>query len=92
MGDIRNKLEKELRQKRHEAMMRRLYPPKPPRPENRCKCGHSERVVPDNVPIMWWVCTNTFFHEYTLYCPACLPFEFFPDVMMDAANLPDDLG
>ena len=85
MGDLRNKIAKQMAQHRHEAMLRRLYPKKPRQPDPKCQCG----LTWQETPIQWWVQKDDFWRTATLCCPACLPYEHFADIIMDVANLPD---
>ena len=77
MGDLRNKIEKQIRDELHRLYMAKRYPPKPPGQLPKCRCGNTYKDV-----IQW-----QFGRE--LYCPGCLPYEHFELVMWEVANLPD---
>lgn len=81
MGDLRNKIAKQIATERHQAYLKKHFPPQPRPPEQRCQCGFTCKEAP-----LWSVLTNEFFNERTICCPACIPFEYLPEVMLDAAR------
>jgi hypothetical protein len=83
VGDLRDKARKELQTARIRAMQARrdASTPKPELP--RCRCGYSWLDVR-----FLWAITPDRWKPASYYCPACLPFEYFPIVMMDVANSP----
>jgi hypothetical protein len=68
MGDLRNKVAKQIRDERHRQYMARKYPPKPPPPPVTCRCG-----------LTWQETTLYGFSGYKnshlngLFCMVCMP-------------------
>lgn len=88
MGDIRNKLEKEIRAAKHAAWIAKHHPPKPQLPLPRCQCGNTWY----DAPILWQIEVVRWPREMAWFCPACLPFKYFPLVAKQVANLPDHVA
>ena len=85
MGDLRNKLKKELRDEAHRRWMAKNYPPRTPSQIPRCLCG----LTYYDVPIMWAAPGKR--HEpQRFYCPACLPVDLLWVVAPSVANLPHE--
>jgi hypothetical protein len=86
MGDLRNKLYKQMRDEAHRQYMAKHYPPKPEPPPIRCLCGHTYQ----DVPRMWQIDEPGWPRKTGIYCPACIPAHLIGWVADDVANLPDD--
>ena len=68
MGDLRNKLTKELRDEAHRRLLEKLHPTPMPPALPRCLCG----LTYYDVPVMWQGPSGR--HEPArFYCPACIP-------------------
>jgi hypothetical protein len=85
MGDLRNKLMKDMRDKAHQRWLAKHYPPTSPPALPRCECG----LTYLEAPIMWAAPTKRH-QKAKFYCAACLPHEFLELLAQDVANLPDD--
>ena len=87
MGDLRNKFRKDAERAAHEALMAKLYPPKPEAAPARCLCGLTHLEV----PIMWAIEVERWPRKVGIFCPACIPSKYLHLVIWDVANLPDDV-
>lgn len=70
MGDLRNKLAKQIRDERHRQFMARHYPPKPPPKPLTCLCGFTSEDTK-----LWGVSDPRLYGKAGVYCAACLPAE-----------------
>lgn len=69
MGDLRNKMAKQLRDAQHRAYMAMHYPSQPPQPLPKCLCGFTW----NEVPVMWATEKRDRRGQVVFYCPACIP-------------------
>jgi hypothetical protein len=82
MGDLRNKIKREIDAERMCAQMAQTAA-RPKQPPPRCDCGNTWH----DVRPMWCYSPDRW-KPSIIYCPGCLPFELFSIVMMDVANMP----
>lgn len=69
MGDLRNKMAKQVRDAQHRAYMAKRHPSKPPEPLPKCLCGFTW----NEAPIMWAVAGADRWSPTAFCCPACIP-------------------
>lgn len=85
MGDLRNKMAKQLRDAQHRTYMAMRYPPKPSQPLPKCLCGFTWHEA----PIMWAIAGVDRWSPMAFYCPACLPANLIGLTATGVANLPE---
>jgi hypothetical protein len=82
MGDLRNKISKQIRDERHRQYMARKYPPKPAPPPATCRCG----LTWQETTLYGWSETKlSRRHLNGLWCLVCMPTELkmeFIDIMV----------
>jgi len=83
MGDIRNKLAKQMRDAAHRAFMAERYPPQPAPAPPRCQCG----LTADQVPTFWSY-KGEHFDPMRYYCPACAPVWMVRYMLASTVNNP----
>lgn len=72
MGDLRNKVAKQIRDERHRQFMLRKYPPKPPARPPTCRCGltsEETKLYAYSSPML------SKRHLNGLWCLVCAPHE-----------------
>lgn len=84
MGDLRNKLAKELREQAHRRWLVEHRPSAKPPALPRCECG----LTYYEVPIMWTAPTARW-EPAKVYCPAYLPHELLGEEIPGLADLHD---
>jgi hypothetical protein len=85
MGDLRNKMAKQLRDAQHRTYMAMRNPSKPPHSLPKCLCG----LTWNEAPVMWAIAGADRWSPAAFYCPACLPAHLIGLVAAEVANPPE---
>lgn len=83
MGDLRNKVAKQMRDEAHRQFMARHYPPSPSPPPPRCQCGLTYTDT------MIWAAPQRdhWDRERRFWCWVCIPDEYRHLVIQDVINM-----